>query len=121
LEPVLPILLLESGKTPGAVDKFLGYNDEGEGGVRQEIWYDERTDTLTFKDVQDCTQILEDNRRQLNDEHGKPFGEWKKIATIPNIVINQLIKEGIWGDRVRFKKWLNKSEYSKFRTKEGQL
>lgn len=109
--------------------KFLGHTDngswfhpsEGMGDVRQEVWYEEHTDTITFRDVQDVDSILDDNRRELNFNHGKKFGNFTKIATIPNIIVNQLIKEGIWHDPVAFKKWLNKSEFSKFRTKEGQI
>ncbi len=103
------------------MDKFLGYNDAEEGGVRQEIWYDEHTDTLTFRDVQDVTEILDENRRELNNEHGQPYGDMKRIARIPNIVINQLMKQGIWGNQERMKKWLNDQHNLKMRTKEGRL
>ena len=101
-------------------EKFLGTSDPVDG-VRQEIWYEEHTDTMITRDIQDVQSILEDNRRELNLEHGRPFGEWKKIACIPNIIVNDLIKQGIWGDRKAFRKWLNNSEFSKFRTKEARL
>ena len=102
-------------------EKFLGVLDTEDGGIKQEIWYEEHTDKLITRDVQNISEILDDNRRELNAEHGRPFGEWKKVACIPNIVVNQLIKDGIWHDRKAFRKWLNDSEFSKFRTKECRL
>ena len=102
-------------------ETFLGINGEDEGGVRQEIWYDEHTDTLTFRDLQVVDEILDDNRRQRNAEHGKPFGDWKRIAQIPELIVNQLMREGIWGNPERLRKWLNDQNNIKMRTKEGRL
>jgi hypothetical protein len=101
-------------------ETFLGYNGE-EGGVRQEIWYDEHTDTLTFRDLQVVEDVLDENRRERNNEHGKPFGEWKRIAQIPALIVNQLMREGIWDNKERLKKWLNDQNNIKMRTKEGRL
>lgn len=101
-------------------DKFLGVLDPDDP-IRQEVWYDEFTDKITIRDMQDCDPILEMNRIERNEEHGKKFGGFKKIACIPNIVVNHLIKEGIFWDQKALQKWLNKSEFKNLRTKEGQI
>lgn len=103
------------------VEKYLGRLDDEDEAVRQEIWYDEQKDKLIIRDLEDVDPVLKMNRIERNAEHGKPFGDWKKIACIPGIVVNQLIKEGIFYDQKRLRKWLNKSEFKNLRTKEGHI
>ena len=102
------------------VEKYLGILDE-EDGIRQEIWYEEHTDKIHIRDIQDVQPILEQNRRERNANHGTKFGDFKRIAVIPGIVVNDLMKQGIWYDKKRFRKWLNQSEFKNMRTMEGRL
>ena len=103
------------------VEKFMGYMDDDENGIKQAVYYEEQKDRLIIADEQDITPILDENRRARNNAHGKRFGDWCHVAKIPAIVINMLMKNGIWYDKKKFKKWLNKSEYKNLRTKEGQI
>ena len=45
---------------------------------------------------QDITGIIESNKAQFNaiDEKAK-WGEWTKVASIPNVVVDELNKQGI--------------------------
>lgn len=101
-------------------EKYLGILDE-EDPIRQEVWYEEHTDKIHVRDLQDVTPYLKQNRIERNANRGTKFGEFRKVATIPNLVVNQLMKDGIWWDKKAFKKWLNNSEFVNFRTMEGQL
>jgi len=103
------------------VEKYLGRIDEPGEPVRQEVWYEEKTDKLIIREQEDVGPVLAMNRIERNMEHGKPFGEWKKIACLPGIVVNELIKQGIFYDQKRLQKWLNKSEFKNLRTKEGHI
>lgn len=103
------------------VEKYLGRLDAGDEPTKQEVWYEEKTDKLIIVESEDVDSVLKMNRIERNMEHGKPWGDWKKIACIPGIVVNELIKQGIFYDQKRLQKWLNKSEFKNLRTKEGQI
>jgi hypothetical protein len=76
---------------------------------------------------QDITGILESNKAQFNaiDERAK-WGEWTKIASLPNVVIDDLNKQGIMRgfavlDEKRFRSFLNNPDNRFFRTRPGQV
>jgi hypothetical protein len=76
---------------------------------------------------QDITGILESNKAQFNaiDERAK-WGEWTKIASLPNVVIDDLNKQGIMRgfavlDEKRFRIFLNDPDNRFFRTRPGQV
>lgn len=76
---------------------------------------------------QDISHILESNKAQFNaiDEKAK-WGEWTKIASIPNVVIDDLNKQGIMRgfavlDEKRFRAFLNNPDNRFFRTRPGQV
>ena len=82
------------------------------------------------EDVQDCTAIIEKNKKEFNlyDERATwsdhLFGN--KIASIPMTVIDSLNKKGILRgfkvlDEKAFKAWLNDSENRFFRTRTGRV
>lgn len=85
---------------------------------------------IIIEDVQDCTAILEKNKREYNsfDENARwsdePFRN--KIASIPLTVIDSLNKKGILKgfrvlDQKAFKAWLNDSDNRFFRTRTGRV
>ena len=94
-----------------------------------------KTDILTDADdnavitqEEDLTPYLEANKEAYNNSDSKwsnrLFGN--RIASIPNIVIDQLNKDGIMQgfqviDQPRFFKWLNDPDNRFFRTKPGKL
>ena len=80
----------------------------------------------------DLTAIIESNKAQYNERSGK--GGWgeeildprNKIATIPNIIIDELNSKGIMRgfavvDSVAFKRWLNDPDNKVFRTRGGNV
>ena len=76
---------------------------------------------------QDISAILESNKAQFNaiDERAK-WGEWTKIASLPNVVIDDLNRQGIMRgfavvDEKRFRPFLNNPDNRFFRTRPGQI
>lgn len=43
------------------------------------------------------------------------------IATIPAVIVNQLMREGIWGDAAAMTKWFNAPENKMWRTGGGHV
>lgn len=85
-------------------------------------------DNAVIKQEEDLTPYIEQNKKEYNQStstwSGNPLGN--KIASIPNIVIDQLNKDGIMQgfqvvDQRRFFKWLNDPDNRYFRTKQGKL
>ena len=76
---------------------------------------------------QDITGIIDSNKAQFNaiDEKAK-WGEWTKVASIPNVVVDELNKQGIMRgyavvDEKRFRAFLNNPDNRFFRTRPGQV
>ena len=76
---------------------------------------------------QDISGILESNKAQYNaiDEKAK-WGEFTKIASLPNVVIDDLNAKGIMRgyavmDEKRFRAFLNDPDNRFFRTRPGQI
>ena len=85
-------------------------------------------DEAVIRQQEDLTPYIEANKEAYNNADSKwsnkLFGN--RIASIPNIVIDQLNKEGIMRgfaviDQPRFFKWLNDPDNRFFRTKPGKL
>jgi len=85
-------------------------------------------DDAVIKQEEDLTPYIEQNKKEYNEStsnwSSNPLGN--KIASIPNIVIDQLNKDGIMQgfqiiDQRRFFKWLNDPDNRFFRTKQGKL
>ena len=90
-----------------------------------------RNGELVVKRTQDTTPYLDENTRELNS-HGdwRPYsgkGNLKKIAEIPNIVIEQWIKEGVNifdpdpAMQRAFRRKLDDYTYKKLRTMPGKV
>lgn len=80
-----------------------------------------------IENKQDITGIIENNKAQFNaiDEKAK-WGEWTKVASIPNVVVDELNKQGIMRgfavlDEKRFRIFLNDPDNRFFRTRPGQV
>ena len=88
--------------------------------ITREAFYEEDGDRLIIKSTQDVEAILAHNRMLQVDTTKTRTKEMRHVASIPNIVIEQWIKEGInlfkkedWG---RVKKKLNDPDYKYLRT-----
>lgn len=95
--------------------------------VITQLLYDEPEDRLVIRRVQDVEPYLEANKTEYNSapEHGRWKGEFHHAACIPNVIIEQWMKEGInlfkkedW-PKVRAK--LNSNEFRLLRTKPGRI
>ena len=76
---------------------------------------------------QDISGIIESNKAQFNaiDEKAK-WGEFTKVASLPNALIDDLNKQGIMRgfavmDEKRFRAFLNPPDNRFFRTRPGQI
>lgn len=89
--------------------------------------YDEAGDTVILETVQDVEPIVERNKQSLNDNAGRRFGDGKIVASIPMIMLMQLVQRGILSpqfavlDEKRFRAWLNDPENRHFRTFGGTI
>lgn len=66
-------------------------------GVLETYDYDGDTGTMHFKRVQDCTTVIDDNKEWQASEQNwrKKDDKWIRFASIPMIVVEQWMKEGI--------------------------
>lgn len=72
---------------------------------------------------QDVTALVEANKAEFNavDERA-PWGDgWHRIASIPNTVYYDLLRQGIVDDEARFRRWLNNRDNLVFRTRPGRV
>lgn len=88
--------------------------------ITRELFYEENGDRLIVKSTQDVESILNHNRMLQNDKSLTRTKEMRHVASIPNIVVEQWLKEGInifnkehWQ---RAKKRLNDPDYKYLRT-----
>ena len=96
--------------------------DWGSNMVKTTGWFDSNTGDVHMSTFQDIGEIVKKNRADRkafaidkNSATGR-FGEFAKVASIPNVVVDQLMKSGVWFDRVAFRKWLNDPDNRLFRT-----
>ena len=74
-------------------------------------------------------QIIKDivdinNKDKFNTRHDKYKGDSQfshRVARIPLILVEQMMREGIWGDQERMRVWLNDPENAPFRTTKGKV
>lgn len=103
------------------IDKrFLDYDPMT--GITEYFYYDSDEDRCFVQQVQDTTQIVEQNKALLaqSSKHDR-YGEWSKVASIPVSIWADLNAKGIVKDKEAFKKWLNDPDNRFFRTREGQV
>ena len=66
-------------------------------GLLTRFLYDETEERVVVQRRQDVEPILEHNKALANaDDRGwSPSREWRRVATIPNVVVEQWMREGI--------------------------
>ena len=89
-------------------------------GISHVFYYDDMTDEATIVAEQDVSTVVDFNKTQYNETHGK-FGEFSKIASLPLVVYNDLQKRGVLNDTKAFKRWLNDPDNRFFRTRPGNV
>ena len=86
-------------------------------------------DGSTFDIVtqQDVEPVLAENRAQRIAAPKHQFNNLDspsgltKIASIPDVILTQLRRDGILADPERFKHWLNDPDNEVFRTRKGKI
>ena len=101
--------------------------DWGSNMVKTTGWFDSNTGDVHMSTFQDIGEIVKKNRADRkafaidkNSATGR-FGEFAKVASIPNVVVDQLMISGVWFDIVAFRKWLNDPDNRLFRTIDCNL
>ena len=94
--------------------------------VKTSGWYDTNTNEVVMSSYQDIAEIVKKNKADrkafaIDKNSSGRFGEFAKVASIPNVVVDGLMKSGIWFDRVAFRKWLNDPDNHVFRTIDCNL
>tara|TARA_Y100001951_G_scaffold29398_1_gene23018 strand:+ start:882 stop:1325 length:444 start_codon:yes stop_codon:yes gene_type:complete len=90
--------------------------------VNQKYHWDNIDEKMVVESTQDTASILELNKEERNDFDTQKNSDmkykegWTKVATIPNIIIDQLMKDGVWFDKKKMKQWLNDPDNKYFRT-----
>ena len=94
-------------------------------GVTRKFTYDHVTDGIRIETWQDCTDILDDNQRQVIEaDHSQQIkNDWIKYASVPYVVIEKWKRElGVnfySPDPAEWKKvmmLINSSDWSKVKT-----
>lgn len=87
------------------------------------VWERQNPDgTTTYRTDYRADGIIEQNTAMRNALNSGWKGDWHKVASIPlNVFHDQLAEAGRQDDDRYIAKWLNDSDHSKFRTKEGNL
>ena len=80
----------------------------------------ENDGTMVARALQDVEPILDLNKHK-RDEFRRYDGEFHQAASIPNVIVDQLMKNGIWHDPKRLKDWLNDPDNKAFRTSKGKI
>ena len=89
-------------------------------GVRRTLIIDdERPDRFVVHTAQDVEPVLDSvaRDRELMRHNGKN----KVVATLPLIVVEDLINRGIYFDEDAFKRWLNSAEAAPWRKWQGRV
>lgn len=105
------------------MEKAMSKIEAGEMHTR--IWTDNETDLVYVTQTQDVEAILDNNRRLHNENKNKRAGEMQHVATIPNIIINKWLGEGINifdpASSADVAKKLNDPEWQYLRTGGGRV
>ena len=94
-------------------------------GMTEEHWFDENTNRLTIRRLQDVEETLNINQRQFNDASQRHGDGIEQVARIPLVLIEKLQREkGLnWfrsTDKER-RALLNDPDFKKLRTRPGRL
>lgn len=104
------------------------FDVDKESGITEWFLYDDETGGFTIESQQDVEPLLEQNKRLWNDtEKHTPYGELRRVASIPNVTLMELARQGIVTpaghvlDQKKFRAWLNDSDNKYFRTRAGKV
>ena len=93
-----------------------------ETGITEYYSEDPETGGFTIETVQDVTNLVEINQFLQNENTGR-FTDLTHVASIPNVILMELSKQGIVSptgrilDDKKYRAWLNDRDNRCFRTK----
>lgn len=89
----------------------------------ESIWhYDPATEDTTIESRQVLDERLHINRDEFNAHSAfTKRGDMWKVASIPLVVYEDLVKQGIAQDPERLRRWLNDPDNRFFRTTPGKV
>lgn len=90
----------------------------------QQIFHgNDHDDTYTVETRQDVTETLKQTAELRNQttKHTRYNDGQTRVAHVPAIIIQDLMRKGIWGDPKKMKLILNSPDYKFLRTREGTV
>ena len=90
----------------------------------QQIFHgNDHDDTYTVETRQDVTEILRQTAELRNQttKHTRYNDGQTRVAHVPAIIIQDLMRKGIWGNPKKMKLILNSPDYKFLRTREGTV
>lgn len=106
------------------------FGHDPDAGITEYFHYDEHSGGFTIETRQDISGFVEANKAAWNntDTHTRYHdGLGDRVASVPNVVMMQLAKQGIATpagrilDDKKYRAWLNDSENRHFRTRAGRV
>jgi len=89
------------------------------------IFHSNSDNTFTIERKQNYDDIIEANKKAYNSVSTKAtqnLNEKRRhVAAIPVVVVEQLMKQGIWNNQDRMKQWLNDPDNKYMRTHPGKV
>ena len=93
-----------------------------------EIWYDDFEDKMVVNHVQDVEPLLEANKAEYLQDHGRYESDAvNKVASIPLVIVHQWMQEGLNifdnspETQKKLMQKLNSMEFRDLRTRPGKL
>ncbi|MHA1538894.1 MAG: hypothetical protein ACTSXQ_00275 [Alphaproteobacteria bacterium] len=90
--------------------------------VQTNTYYDEMADRLIVERVQDIAPILKANKeKQIFHDGYTKSRDMRHVASIPLVIVEDLMKKKIWDNPAKMKTWLNDPDNRFFRTSLGRV
>ena len=83
------------------------------------LWHEGHHGDVGVESRQDVEDILHTNQENRKTRRGYKHGNYHHVASIPSVIVEQLMREGIWGDTKAFLKWLD--EHEEWKSHPGKL
>lgn len=79
---------------------------------------DATSDDLVFVSKQNVRPVIDEAKQLAEKPMDKDF---KPVAVIPDIIVEQMMRDGSWGDPAAMKRWLNDPQNKCFRVWGGRV
>ena len=105
--------------------RLFGWDPERR--VKEVFHHDEADDHFYVETIQDVEPVIEANKQLYNqfdshrDRFGEDIGARTLVARVPDVIIAELKKRGIWQDKAKLAAWLDTSEAAPWRTRPGRV